>query len=98
SGRMAASARALTAGSSSPRANSSGAPSGALANEDAAIAAGQLRSSTSTTACGRVATVSPGYTVRATAAASATGSDPPMRVVFFVATAIAPGFTGAERA
>ena len=45
--------------------------------------------STSTTAWGRVAGVSPGFVASATPAASATGFAPPSRVVFFVASPFA---------
>ena len=45
----------------------------------------QSRWSTSVTAPGRLSAVAAGKTARATAAASATASAPPMRVVFFVA-------------
>ena len=89
-GCIAASAWELTEGRVEPSLYSSGAPSGALARAEAARAAGQSCSSTSTTACGRVLTVRPGYTARATAAASVAGSEPPSRVVFFVARPPAP--------
>ena len=89
-GCIAASAWALAAGRVEPSLYSSGAPSGALASAEAASAAGQSCSSTSTTACGRVPVVRPGYTARATAAASVAGSEPPSRVVFFVARPAAP--------
>ena len=85
-GRIARSARALSAGSDSPSAYSSGAPSGALASAEATSEAGQSRSFTSTTAAGRVAGVRPGYTASATAAAVDAGSRPARRVVFLVAT------------
>ena len=89
-GRIAASAWELTAGRVEPSLYSSGAPSGALASVEATNAAGQSSSFTRTTACGRDPEVRPGYTARATAAASITGLAPPSRVVFFVARPPAP--------
>ena len=55
-----------------------------------AIPACQSLPSISATACGRVAREVAGNTARATPAASALASAPPMRVVFFVAVAGKP--------
>src|SRR5271166_6789417 len=70
---------------------------GELARTDAASAAVQSASDASTTARGRVSAVSPGYTVRATAAASSATSTPPRRVVLRVDRLTAPCWaTGAS--
>src|SRR3954449_9685188 len=63
---------------------------------DAATPMRQSRASTSATAPGRVFTDGPGNTARATPAASATGSAPPTRVVFFVANAGKPRLPAAS--
>src|SRR3954454_13521785 len=63
---------------------------------DAATPMRQSRASTSATAPGRVFTDGPGNTARATPAASATGSAPPTRVVFFVAKAGKPRLPAAS--
>ena len=97
SGCIASSVWRLTAGRVSPSLYRIGAPAGALDSTEAASAPSQSRSSTSTTASGRVAGVRPGYTARATAAASAAASAPPRRVVLRVATLTAPwAVTGAS--
>src|SRR3954464_7581810 len=66
------------------------------ASTDAATPMRQSRASTSATAPGRVFTDGPGNTARATPAASATGSAPPTRVVFFVAKAGKPRLPAAS--
>ncbi len=90
SGESASRVCRVTAGSELPSAYRSGAPRGALASAEAASAAGQSCASTSTTACGRVAAVRPGYAVRAMPAASVATSAPPRRVVLRVARLTAP--------
>src|SRR5215218_2118920 len=98
-GASASSASALAAGRSLPSDSSNGARSGSLISTAAASPACQMRWSASTTARGRVAgtpSLPAGYTARATAAASAIGSAPPTRVVFFVANAGKPSCCGAS--
>src|SRR5205814_2304081 len=63
-----------------------GARIGGAARTDAASAPRQSPASASATAVGRVFVVCAGYTTCATPAASAIGSPPATRVVFFVAT------------
>ena len=84
-GRSLSSASAVASGTESVSENSTGARTGAEPSTDAAIDARQSSWSTSTTALGRVSDEREGNTAWATAAASATGSAPPTRVVFLVA-------------
>jgi hypothetical protein len=95
SGRSAASAAELEAGRLRPSENRSGARIGALISTEPARAPRQSRESTIATALGRVTFEPAEYTARATPAASAVGSPPPTRVVFFVAKAGNPRSTAA---
>src|SRR4051794_16281658 len=84
-GARASSASDVASGRLVPWPSRTGARIGAAMRTDAASAARQSPPSTSVTALGRVPGESDGYTARAIAAASAIGSAPPTRVVFFVA-------------
>ena len=76
---------AVTGERSSPSDTSSGAPIGLAASAAADTPACQSRSSTSTTAVGRVGALVPGKIALATPAASAAASPPPTRIVLRVA-------------
>jgi hypothetical protein len=73
-GSSSSSASSVAMGTSSLEPSSTGARSGAAINAEAAIPVRQSSSFTSDTSLGRVALERPGYTARATAAASATAS------------------------
>jgi hypothetical protein len=77
--------RRLTSGISSEPEKRIGARTGGAIKTDAAIAPAQSSSPTTVTASGRCSGVVEGNTARATAAALAAGSEPPMRTVLFVA-------------
>ena len=84
-GLSSSSADCVASGMSSPSDSRTGARSGRLMSWAAEIAARQSFESTSVTTAGRVSREREGYVARATPAASAIGSAPPTRVVFFVA-------------
>ena len=84
-GSSAASAASLTSGISAGPESRIGAPTGAAVRTAAAIAPAQSSSLTIVTAAGRCVGVVEGNTARAAPAASAAGSEPPIRVVLLVA-------------
>ena len=90
SGCRAASASRLAGGSSGPLESRMAARIGVEARTAPAMPACQSRASMSATAPGRFSGVVAGNTARATPAALAIGSAPPMRVVFLVAKAGKP--------
>ena len=88
--RRAASASRLAGGRSGPLESRTAARTGVEARTAPAMPARQSRASISATAAGRFSGVVAGNTARATPAASAMASAPPMRVVFLVAKAGKP--------
>src|SRR3954469_878007 len=95
-GASAPRASSLAVGRSGPFEYRMGARIVVPASTDAATPMRQSRTSTSATAPGRVFTDRPGKTARAPPAASAIGSAPPTRVVFFVANAGKPRLPAAS--